>query len=152
MFCIWEIHKLKIYLSYLPIRLQIATFMRKSIALLLLKYKSVTFMGNNAILLFSNLLNIYGIQEYLEKLLRCRRNIAVFKNIKLFHTYNNFSFEINLNCNLDKLSQTTCPIWHFVCQNIFIHLPKTKSSITTVSFFKNPTHMVFLWVKVSCKS
>ena len=73
MLCIWEILKLEMYLSYLPIlsivcNLQIAIFMRKSITLLLLKHKKCYIYWKICKFAFSNLLNIYGIWEYLEKL------------------------------------------------------------------------------------
>lgn len=45
MFCTWEIYNLEICLSYLPMRLRIAIFIRKSVELLLLKYKKATFAG-----------------------------------------------------------------------------------------------------------
>ena len=45
MFCTWEIYNLEICLSYLPMRLRIAIFIRRSVELLLLKYKKATFAG-----------------------------------------------------------------------------------------------------------
>ena len=39
MFCIWEIHNFQIYLWYLPMKLWIAIFIRRSAKLLIWKYK-----------------------------------------------------------------------------------------------------------------
>ena len=64
---------------------------------------------------------------------------------------------INFNLKLIKIviptffSFTTCPVHHFIYQNIFIHLPKTTFSVITVSFQRNLAKIVFISVVLSCK-